>query len=108
MLSFVLVMGILARAQGQRLTKAIIGSQQALADDMLKHRLADRDVRNGRALIRDRRGDLKHDCASDAAKATLQALAQNSFMELAAKRVTHLMFEHQAKNTPSTTQAFED
>jgi patatin-like phospholipase/acyl hydrolase len=93
-------MGIADWIADERLTNAIIGSQQALTNDMMNHRLGDRYVRIDRTQADSQRADLALDCASDKAKATLLAMAKSSFAEFSNNSTLQAMLEHNACDRP--------
>jgi len=93
-------MGTWAWIQNDRLSNAIIGSQQALTDDMMRHRLGDRYLRIDRDQADSQRSDLALDCASEAAKATLLAMAKNSFAEFSNNAALRTMLEHHVVERP--------
>ncbi|MBX9859743.1 MAG: patatin-like phospholipase family protein [Sphingomonas sp.] len=92
--------GILQWVAGEQLTSAIIGSQQAITDDMTRHRLGDRYVRIDRVQADAQRPDLALDCASDAAKSTLLAMARASIAEVSANESLRAMMHHSAVDRP--------
>lgn len=93
-------MGIVDWVWDERLTSVIIGSQQAITDDMMKHRLRDNYVRIDRTQADHQRVELALDCASDVAKADLQAMASNSVAELAGNETLRVMLRHMPADRP--------
>jgi predicted acylesterase/phospholipase RssA len=93
-------MGVWDWVKGDRLSNAIIGSQQALTDDMLKHRLGERYLRIDRTPADAQRADLALDCASSEARSTLLAMARNSFAEFSANPLLRTMVRHDAAHRP--------
>ena len=93
-------MGIWDWVKGDRLSNAIIGSQQALTDDMMKHRLGGRYLRIDRNQADSQRTDLALDCASPQARATLLAMAANSFAECSPDPLLQSMLQHEAADRP--------
>ena len=78
----------------------IIGSQQAITHDMMKHLLGSNYVRVDRAQADNQRAELGLDCASDTAKADLQAMAGNSVAELAGNETLRAMLRHVPADRP--------
>ena len=93
-------MGIWSWVKNERLTNAIIGSQQAIANDMMRHRLDSRYVRIDRAQASNQRNELALDCASGAAKATLSAMAHASVAEAGGNSSLRSILAHQAIDRP--------
>lgn len=93
-------MGVWAWVKGDRLSKAIIGSQQALTDDMMRHRLGESYLRIDRTPADAQRADLALDCASSQARTTLLAMARNSFAEFSANPLLRTMVRHNAADRP--------
>lgn len=87
-------MGIVDWVLDERLTSVIIGSQQAITHDMMKHLLGANYVRVDRAQADHQRAELALDCASDIAKADLQAMASNSVAEIAGDDTLRAMLRH--------------
>lgn len=81
----------------ERLTSVMIGSQQALTDDMMKHVLGDRYVRIDRAQAPEQQDQLALDCASPTAKRDLQAAAASSIAEVSSSKMLRSMLAHRAK-----------
>lgn len=84
----------------ERLPKVMIGSQQALANDMMQHMLADRYVRIDRPQPSDQQAELALDCASEIAKRDLQSAAASSVAEVSSNDALVDMLKHDAP--PST------
>lgn len=82
--------------KNQRLPTVMIGSQQALSDDMVRHMLGDRYIRIDRALATDQMAELALDSASDVAKRDLQAAAASSIAEISDSMMLKSMLDHQA------------
>ncbi|MCE2891176.1 MAG: CBASS cGAMP-activated phospholipase [Hyphomonadaceae bacterium] len=93
-------MGIIDWVRDERLTSVIIGSQQAITHDMMRHLLGMNYVRIDRAQADHQRAQLALDCASDFAKADLQAMASNSVAELAGNETLSAMLKHVAIDRP--------
>ncbi|MBZ9813830.1 CBASS cGAMP-activated phospholipase [Mesorhizobium sp. CA7] len=83
----------------ERLPKVMIGSQQALADDMMKHMLAERYVRIDRAQPAAQQEELALDCASEIAKRDLQSAAASSVAEISSNDMLLEMLRHKASPT---------
>ena len=77
-------LGLWGWAKGQRLSNVMIGSQQALTNDMMLHALGKRYLRVDRRQSDEQRPELALDIATSSAIANLQALAANSFAEVSA------------------------
>lgn len=92
--------GILQWVAGEQLTSAIIGSQQAITDDMTRHRLGNRYVRIDRVQADAQRPELALDCASEAAKTTLLAMARASVADVSANESLRAMMRHAAVDRP--------
>lgn len=92
--------GVLQWVAREQLTSAIIGSQQAITDDMTRHRLGERYVRIDRVQADAQRPDLALDCASDAAKSTLLAMARASIADASANERLRTMMQHTAVDRP--------
>ena len=101
-------MGILAWMKDERLTSAIIGSQQAVTDDMMRHRLGRRYVRIDRMQADAQRGELALDCASEGAKKTLVAMAQASIAEASGETPLRKMLQHAAIDRPFVNASLGD
>ena len=82
--------------RNQRLPTVMIGSQQALTDDMARHILEERYVRIDRALATDQTAELALDCASDIAIDDLQAAASSSVAEISSSVMLKTMLNHNA------------
>lgn len=93
-------MGIMAWMKDERLTSAIIGSQQAITDDMMRHRFGKRYVRIDRTQADAQRGELALDCASEGAKSTLLAMARASIAEAGGDASLRDMLQHWAVDRP--------
>ncbi len=87
-------MGIIDWVWDERLTSVIIGSQQAITHDMMKHLLGSDYVRVDRTQVDHQRAELALDCASGIAKADLQSMASNSVAELAGNETLRAMLRH--------------
>lgn len=90
-------MGVLGWMRNQRLTDVMIGSQQALIDDMMKHVLADRYLRIDRRQADEQRSVLALDVATPEAISNLQSLARSSFAEISADPRLRSLLEHDAR-----------
>jgi uncharacterized protein len=77
-------MGVMGWMKRQRLTDVMIGSQQALTDDMMRHVLDDRYMRIDRRQADEQRAELALDSATPEAIADLLAMARSSFAEVSA------------------------
>lgn len=88
--------GILGWMRTQRLTNVMIGSQQALANDMMRHVLGDRYLRIDRQQADEQRESLALDVATPEAIGNLLALAHGSFAEVSADPRLRLFLEHAA------------
>lgn len=93
-------MGAWAWMKDERLSNAIIGSQQALTHEMMRHRFGDRYLRIDRSQARGQEADLALDCASSKAKATLLAMAEASFAEHSNNPALLAMLDHHAVDRP--------
>ena len=82
--------------KGQRLTSAMIGSQQAITDDMMRHMFGERYLRIDRGQSREHQRELALDCASVAATADLKALAASSLAEAMGRPSLAAMLAHRA------------
>lgn len=89
-------LGILGWMQNNRLTDVMIGSQQALINDMMKHILADRYMRIDRQPADEQRAELALDAATPRATANLLSIAHGSFAEASADPRLREFFTHQA------------
>lgn len=74
-------MGVMGWMKNQRLTDVMIGSQQALTNDMMRHVLGDRYFRIDRRQADEQRQELTLDAATPSAISNLLTLAQSSFAE---------------------------
>lgn len=92
--------GLVGWAWDNRLSNAVIGSQQAVTDEMMRHRFGDRYLRIDRDQAPGQQVDLALDCASDAAKATLLAMADATCAEYSNNAVLQEMLAHDAVNRP--------
>jgi len=90
-------MGVMGWMRNQRLTDVMIGSQQALIDDMMKHVLADRYMRIDRRQADEQRRELALDVATPGAIANLQSLARTSFAEASADERLRVFLAHEAR-----------
>lgn len=75
-------MGVMGWMQNQRLTDVMIGSQQALINDMMRHILDDRYLRIDRRQADEQRRELALDAATPGAIANLQSIALASFADV--------------------------
>ena len=75
-------MGVMGWMRNQRLTDVMIGSQQALINDMMRHVLGDRYLRIDRRQGDEQRRELALDAATPAAIANLQSIALATFAEV--------------------------
>lgn len=80
----------------QRLPNVMIGSQQALTDDMMKHIMRERYVRIDRAQPPEQQAELALDCASPIAVRDLQAAAKSSIAEMSSNEMLRSMLAHRA------------
>lgn len=80
----------------ERLPSVMIGSQQALTDDMMRHVIADRYVRIDRVQPPDQQAELALDCASPIAKRDLQSAAASSIAEVSSNHMLRDMLDHVA------------
>lgn len=87
-------MGIMGWMRNQRLTDVMIGSQQALINDMMRHVLADRYMRIDRRQADEQRAVLALDVATPEAISNLQSLARTSFAEASADPRLRKLLEH--------------
>lgn len=98
-------LGAFGWIRNERLTTVMIGSQQAISNDMMQHNLGERYVRIDRKQSPDQKRELALDCASRIAKNDLQAMAANSVQEISSSVVYRDMLLHEAPpfrfiNTP--------
>lgn len=82
--------------KNERLPSVMIGSQQALTDDMMRHVIADRYVRIDRAQPPDQQAELALDCASPIAKRDLQSAAASSIADISSNQMLRDMLDHVA------------
>lgn len=82
--------------RNQRLPTVMIGSQQAMTNDMMGHMLPDRYLRIDHEQSLDQRRELALDCASPQAKKNLRAAAAASSQEASNSPLLHSMLEHEA------------
>ncbi len=80
--------------RGERLPKVMIGSQQALTNDMMRHILGDRYLRVDRSQSREQQSQLSLDCASQSAKSDLMANAASSVAEISSNVNLQKMLSH--------------
>ncbi|MDB5712867.1 MAG: patatin [Sphingomonadales bacterium] len=92
--------------KNQRLPTVMIGSQQALTDDMVRHILGERYVRIDRALATDQMAELALDSASYVAKRDLQAAAASSIAEISASVMLKTMLGHHAPDFSFVNKSF--
>jgi patatin-like phospholipase/acyl hydrolase len=93
-------MGIANWMWDERLTSVIIGCQQALTNDMMRHQLGERYVRIDRMQADDQRSELALDCASEVARADLLAMARISSGDMAGNAMLRSMLRHVATDRP--------
>lgn len=89
-------LGVMGWMKNQRLTDVMIGSQQALADDMMKHVLGERYLRIDRRQGDEQRSELALDCATPNAISNLLSIAHASFAEVSANTQLRHMLAHTA------------
>lgn len=82
--------------KNERLPSVMIGCQQALTDDMMRHVIADRYVRIDRAQPPDQQAELALDCASSIAKRDLQSAAASSIAEVSSNHMLREILDHVA------------
>lgn len=80
----------------QRLPTVMIGSQQAMTNDMMRHMLPGRYLRIDHEQSPDQRRELALDCASPQAKKDLRASAAASAQDASTSPLLHSMLEHEA------------
>jgi len=80
----------------QRLPTVMIGSQQAMTNDMMGHMLPDAYLRIDHEQSPDQRRELTLDCASPEAKKNLRAAATASAQEASKSPLLHTMLEYEA------------
>lgn len=89
-------MGVMGWMLNQRLTDVMIGSQQALINDMMSHVLSDRYLRIDRRQTDEQREILALDVATPEAITNLQSLARGSFAEVSADPHLRALLRHDA------------
>ena len=89
-------LGSVGWLKGQRLTSAMIGSQQAITNDMMRHMFGERYLRIDRGQSREHQRELALDCASSAATADLKAMAASSLAEAMSRPGLTAMLAHRA------------
>lgn len=89
-------MGVAAWMRNQRLTDVMIGSQQSMINDMMRHVLANRYLRIDRQQADEQRAVLSLDVATSEAMSNLQSLARTSFAEVSADPRLRVLLEHDA------------
>lgn len=89
-------LGVAGWMRNQRLTDVMIGSQQALINDMMRHVLSDRYLRIDRRQADEQRSVLALDVATPQAMTNLQSLARGSFAEASADPRLRTLLEHDA------------
>lgn len=89
-------MGVMGWMRNQRLTDVMIGSQQALINDMMRHILGERYLRIDRRQGDEQRAVLALDVATREAISNLQSLARGSFAEVSADPRLRVLLEHDA------------
>jgi predicted acylesterase/phospholipase RssA len=89
-------MGVAGWMRNQRLTDVMIGSQQALIHDMMRHALADRYLRIDRRQADEQRAVLALDAATPEAMSNLQSLARSSIAEVSADPRVRVLLSHEA------------
>lgn len=77
-------MGVAGWMRNQRLTNVMIGSQQALTNDMMRHVLGERYLRIDRRQADEQRAELALDAATPGAISNLLSMAGASFAEVSA------------------------
>ncbi|MDB5666315.1 CBASS cGAMP-activated phospholipase [Cypionkella sp.] len=82
--------------KNERLPSVMIGSQQALTDDMMRHVIHDRYVRIDRAQPFDQQAELALVCASPIAKRDLQSAAAISIADVSSNQMLRKMLSHVA------------
>lgn len=78
--------GLMGWMRNQRLTDVMIGSQQALTNDMMKHVLGERYLRIDRRQADEQRSELALDAATPGAISNLLSIAHGSFAEVSADK----------------------
>jgi predicted acylesterase/phospholipase RssA len=89
-------LGLIGWMKGQRLTGVMIGSQQAITNDMMRHMFGERYVRIDRGQAPEHQRELALDCASPVATADLKAMAASSIAEATASAPLRAMLAHRA------------
>lgn len=77
-------MGVMGWMRNQRLTDVMIGSQQAMTNDMMNHVLGDRYLRIDRRQADEQRRELALDAATPGAISNLLSIAHGSFADVSA------------------------
>lgn len=89
-------LGIVGWMNSNRLTDVMIGSQQAITNDMMNHRLGNRYLRIDRRQADQQKRELALDVATSAAMKNLMAMAKASFAETSGEPRFAGFLEHQA------------
>ncbi|MGK2911342.1 MAG: CBASS cGAMP-activated phospholipase [Sphingobium sp.] len=89
-------LGVLGWMRNQRLTDVMIGSQQALTNDMMKHVLNERYLRIDRQQADEQRSVLALDIATPEAVTNLLSLARGSFADVSGDPRLRTLLEHEA------------
>lgn len=89
-------LGLWGWMQDQRLPTVMIGSQQAMTNDMMGHMLPNAYLRIDRDQSPDQRRELALDCASSQAQKNLRSAASASAQEASKSPLLHTMLEHEA------------
>ncbi len=89
-------MGVMGWMRNQRLTNVMIGCQQALTNDMMRHVLGERYLRIDRRQADEQRAELALDAATAGAISNLLAIAGASFAEVSADPSLGEMLAHNA------------
>lgn len=89
-------MGIMGWMRNQRLTDVMIGSQQALINDMMRHVLGKRYLRIDQRQGDEQRAVLALDVATPEAIQNLQSLSRGSFAEVSADPRLRELLKHDA------------
>ena len=89
-------MGVMGWMKNQRLTDVMIGSQQALADDMMRHVLGNRYLRIDRRQADEQRHELALDAATPGAITNLLSMARSSFAEISPDPRLRDLLAHEA------------
>jgi patatin-like phospholipase/acyl hydrolase len=101
-------LGLLGWFAGERLAKMIMGSQQAITHEMMRHILGDRYVRIDSVLSQDVQAEVALDCASPQAKQNLQAAAQSAFAENSANLMLRAIVNNTAPEYKSINASMGD